>query len=106
MQNHAPGQITAGGSGNTFRHNGGMSRRQLLHRLIGGAGVAVTAQLLAACGDGSSADTPTIEPAGATSAPAANAPAAGAATTLTLMMGEGEFSNDQIKAFTDANPSI
>src|SRR5205823_8181330 len=42
-----------------------------------------------------------------TSVPAANVPAAaGAATTLTIMMGEAEFSNDQIKAFTDAHPSI
>jgi len=84
-----------------------MSRRRFLHGVVAGAGMAVAAQLLAACGDGSPADTPTSAPAGATSAPAANAPASGGATTtLTLMMGEGEFSNDQIKAFTDANPSI
>jgi multiple sugar transport system substrate-binding protein len=90
-------------------HNPGrpMSRRRFLHGVVAGAGMAVAAQLLAACGDGSPADTPTSAPAGATSAPAANAPASGGATTtLTLMMGEGEFSNDQIKAFTDANPSI
>jgi multiple sugar transport system substrate-binding protein len=85
----------------------GMSRRRALHGLIGGAGVAIAAQLLAACGDGSPADTPAIEPAGATSAPAANAPiASGALTTLTLMMNEAEFSDDEIKVFTDANPSI
>jgi multiple sugar transport system substrate-binding protein len=85
----------------------GMSRRRFLHGLIGGAGVAIAAQLLAACGGGSPADTPTIAPADATSAPAANAPtSSGAGTTLTLMMGEAEFSNDEIKAFTDANPSI
>jgi len=84
-----------------------MSRRHFLHGVVASAGMAVAAQLLAACGDGTAATTPTVEPASATSAPAANAPAAGgAATTLTLMMGEGEFSNDQLKAFTDANPSI
>src|SRR6266540_4264613 len=84
-----------------------ISRRRFLHGLIGGAGVAIAAQLLAACGDGSPADTPTIGPADATRVPAANAPAAaGAGTTLTLMLGEAEFSNDQLKAFTDANPSI
>jgi multiple sugar transport system substrate-binding protein len=90
-------------------HNPGrpMSRRRFLLGVVAGAGMAVAAQLLAACGDGSPADTPTSAPAGATSAPAANAPASGgAAITLTLMMGEGEFSNDQIKVFTDANPSI
>jgi multiple sugar transport system substrate-binding protein len=84
-----------------------MSRRRFLHGLIGGTGVALVAQLLAACGDGSPADTPAIAPADATSAPAANAPSSSGATTrLTLMMGEGEFSNDELKAFTDANPSI
>jgi multiple sugar transport system substrate-binding protein len=84
-----------------------MSRRRFLHGLIGGGGVAIAAQLLAACGDGSPADTSTIEPAGATSAPAAHAPvASGSVTRLTLMMNEAEFSNDEIKSFTDANPSI
>jgi multiple sugar transport system substrate-binding protein len=84
-----------------------LSRRRFLHGLIGGAGVAIAAQLLAACGDGSPADTLPSAPADATSAPASNAPnSSGAGTTLTLMMGEAEFSNDQIKAFTDANPSI
>jgi len=85
----------------------GMSRRRFLHGLIGGTGVAIAAQLLAACSVGNSADTPPLAPADATSAPAVNAPAAsGAGTTLTLMMGEGEFSNDEIKVFTDAHPSI
>ena len=84
----------------------GMSRRRFLHGLIGGTGVALAAQLLAACGDGSPADPP-LAPADATSAPAANAPnSSSAGATLTLMMGEAEFSNDQLKAFTDANPSI
>src|SRR5215210_3134776 len=89
--------------------NRGMSRRSFLHGLIGSAGVAIAAQLLAACGDDTATATPTIEPASATSGipTQGGAPAAGsAATTLTLMMGEGEFSDDQIKAFTDANPSI
>src|SRR4051794_36470215 len=87
--------------------NRGMSRRRFLQRIVGSAGVAITAQLLAACGGAPATDPPKIEPAGATNAPAANAPAAGgAATTLTIMMGEAEFSNDQIKAFTDAHPSI
>jgi len=80
----------------------GISRRRFLHGLVGGIGAAFASQLLAACGDGVPADMPTSEPAGATSAPAANR----AAVTLSLMMGEAEFSNDQIKAFTDANPSI
>ena len=79
-----------------------ISRRRFLRGLIGAAGMAMASQQLAACGDGAPADTPTVEPAAATSAPAAG----GAATTLTLMMGEAEFSNDQIKTFTDANPSI
>src|SRR5829696_247792 len=84
-----------------------ISRRRFLHGVVAGTGVMIAAQLLAACGNDTAADTPTIEPASATSAPAANAPAAGsAATTLTLMMGEGEFSDDQIKAFTDAHPGI
>src|SRR5689334_19770721 len=87
------------------RQTRSISRRRFLHGMLGGAGTAIAAQLLAACGGGGPTDTPTVEPAGTTSAPAANAPI-GAATTLTLMMGEGEFSNDQIKAFTDANPSI
>src|SRR5262245_43609847 len=94
-----------------FKGRGGqaprISRRRFFQGLIGGSGALIAGQLLAACGDGSAADTPTSVPAGATSAPAANAPAAtGAATTLTLMMDEGEFSDDQIKAFTDANPNI
>ena len=77
-----------------------MSRRRFLHTVGFGAGVA----LLAACGDDTAADTPTSAPAAsATSAPAAGS---SAATTLTLMMGEGEFSDDQIKAFTDAHPDI
>jgi multiple sugar transport system substrate-binding protein len=83
-------------------NNPAMTRRRFLHSLIGGAGAAIAAHLLAACGDGSAAEPLPSAPAGATSAPAAGS----AATTLTLMMGEGEFSNDQIKAFTDANPSI
>ena len=44
-----------------------MSRRRFLHGLIGGAGVVIAAQLLAACGDGSPADAPTSGPADATS---------------------------------------
>jgi multiple sugar transport system substrate-binding protein len=79
-----------------------MSRRQFFQRMIGGAGVAIGSHLLAACGDGAPADTPTAEPAGATSAPAASS----VATTLTLMMGAAEFSDDQIKAFTDTHPGI
>jgi multiple sugar transport system substrate-binding protein len=81
----------------------GMSRRRFLHSMLGGAGAALAAQLLAACGDDTASQTPTIEPAaGATSAPAASS----AGTTLTLMMEENEFSNDELKAFTDANQGI
>jgi multiple sugar transport system substrate-binding protein len=85
----------------------GMSRRRFLHSLIAGTSVAIAAQLLAACGDDTAGQGSTIDPAaGATSAPAANPSAGDAATTLKLMMGEGEFSDDQIKAFTDTHPGI
>ncbi|HEU5102583.1 MAG TPA: extracellular solute-binding protein [Roseiflexaceae bacterium] len=80
----------------------GMSRRQFLRRLTGGGAVAIAGQVLAACGDDTAATAPTPAPASATSAPAAS----GAATKLTLMIGEAEFSDDQIKAFTDAHPGI
>src|SRR5215208_104540 len=91
----------------------GMSRRRFLHGIVGGAGAIFAAQLLAACGDDTATQTPTIAPAAsATSgiptqggAPAANT-SGSATTTLTLMMGEGEFSDDQIKAFTDAHAGI
>src|SRR4051812_28367767 len=89
------------------RPAGSMGRRRFLQGVLGGTGAAIVAQLLAACGGDTAVDTPTIGPAGATNVPAANAPAAGGASaTLTLMMGEGEFSEDELKAFTDANPSI
>src|SRR5262245_54029719 len=83
-----------------------MSRRRFLHSMISGAGAALVAQLLAACGDDTTADTPTVAPAaGATRVPAANA-SVDATTTLKLMMGEGEFSDDQIKVFTDTHTGI
>lgn len=75
-----------------------LTRRVFLRQLGAVAGAAV----LAACaGAGPAAELPTAQPS-ATSAPAA----VGGATKLVLMYGADEFSDDQIKAFTDANPDI
>jgi multiple sugar transport system substrate-binding protein len=85
-----------------------LSRRQFLQRLVGGAGLAVITPLVAACAGANPAveapTTATVD-AAATAPPVAPAVQNGT-TTLVLMYNDAEFSNDEIKAFTDTNPNI
>jgi multiple sugar transport system substrate-binding protein len=84
-----------------------ISRRAFLRQLSVAAGTAI----LVACGPTNpAADAPTAAPNAqptAAPAPTASAPAAASGTTkLVLMYNENEFSDAEIKAFTDANPGI
>lgn len=98
-----------------------VGRRQFLRGIAIGTG----ASLLAACGASNPAAAPTNAPGSAptaattaTDAPAAVAPTAATApvatsapavtksVTLTLMQNKGEFSDEELKQFTDANPGI
>jgi multiple sugar transport system substrate-binding protein len=76
-----------------------ISRRAFLRQLGAVAGAAV----LAACsGSAPAVEEPTSGPAATASAPAA----ASGTITLKLLYNQAEFSDDEIKAFTDANPGI
>ena len=106
------------------------SRRQFLRVVASGAGALAAGPLLAACGASNPAAVPAeptaaaaapTAPAAATAAPAATdaataAPAAEPEPTaasfgsgdvaLVLMYYEHEFSNDEVKIFTDRNPNV
>lgn len=82
------------------------SRRTFLRVLVGGSGVAVGSTLLAACGSPNPAadatDATSVPVAASTTAPAVNS----STVTLTIMSRGNEFSAEETKAFTDANPGI
>jgi multiple sugar transport system substrate-binding protein len=76
-----------------------VSRRAFLRRLGAVAGAAV----LAAC----SSSAPAVEQPTAAPEATAGAPAAASGTvTLKLLYNQNEFSDDELKIFTDANPNI
>jgi multiple sugar transport system substrate-binding protein len=99
-----------------------VSRRRFVQNLALGAGAVTAASLLNACGDaatpnpaaGVSTTVSTTVQATAAAGVSTTAVAAGAATpavikgpvTLTLMVNSGDFSKDDAKKFTDANPNI
>src|SRR3954471_17110042 len=99
-----------------------VSRRRFVQNLALGAGAVTAASLLSACGDaatpnpaaGVSTTSGAATPAQATAAAGSTTKAAVAATpavikgpvTLTLMVNSGDFSKDDAKKFTDANPNI
>src|SRR5262245_49748579 len=76
-----------------------VSRRAFLRQL----GATLGAAVLAACGGAAPpAEAPADTPSAATVAPAA----VSGTLKLALMYNENEFSDAEIKAFTDANPNI
>src|SRR5262245_23691590 len=84
-----------------------LTRRAFLRQVGAAAGAAV----LAACGGSApDAEAPAAPPDSANAEPTAaptSAPAVvGGTVELILMYNENEFSDDEIKTFTDANPNI
>ncbi|MFL5806387.1 MAG: extracellular solute-binding protein [Roseiflexaceae bacterium] len=80
-----------------------LTRRAFLRRLGATAGAAV----LVACDASPASEAPTAAPnAQPTAAPASAPAAASGAIKLVLMYSQEEFSDTELKAFTDANPNI